>query len=280
LSFAATNTLAGMADQPWIQFADLACARGLALPAGTRVRVSVAPAPAPQGRNAPADMVDSAWAEAQAQNPALFDGPILAVDSLQLGEAMELGAHIDRFARLVAQQRGAVTGVQLLGCKGLITGIDRHGGEHVLLGRRASGTRVYPGMWEIAPAGGIDPPPHAPVTLSHADLLASLAAEGQEELSLDLAERTILAEASLAVVVDDRLAQSLDLIFPLRWRGAVDPRRGLCSAQGCPTEYVDACWVARGDLPAFDQPASNGRSPITPPSRVALRLLGWLPALR
>lgn len=262
---------------PWLQFDDIPEASGLHLPVGHGVRVSLHPPDPRQPAPADAPEVRAAWAAARADNPDLFDGPILTVHGLTVDDHLAIDVRPDRFSRLLAQQRGVGSGLRLLGCKGVITGVDAQGVEHVLLGRRGRQTRIYAGQWELAPAGGVDPPAGQQGDLGLHNLVATLVEEGEHELGVDLAQRVEVSAARLVGVADDRLAASLDLFIALPWRGTVDPRRGWCGASACDREYVDACWVSREQLAEWVSASSEtAYSPISPPTRVALRLLGWL----
>lgn len=260
----------------WLHFADIPEISGLHVPTGHGLRINCH-LPDPH-QPAPADspQVRAAWVAALADNPDLFDGHILTVHSITSTDHLAIDVRPDRFSRLLAQQRGVGSGLCLLGCKGVITGVDAQGAEHVLLGRRGQYTRIYAGQWELAPAGGVDLPPGLPKALGLPDLVGTLLEEGQHELGINLAERVDASLASLVGAVHDRVAASLDLFVAMPWQGLIDPRRGWCSAAGCDREYIDVCWVSRGHLAEwFNASATGPDGPISPPTRAAMRLLGW-----
>lgn len=224
--------------------------------------------------------VPRVWAVACAANPHLHDGRMISVRAIaQHGARLSIAD--DHYRRLVAQSHADVgdLGVRLLGVKALILGADRTGREHVLINRRHPQTRVYGGMWEVGPGGGANelatlPASEAdPITAAH--LLAHLDRESREELGIDLLARTASEppeRSSAAAVINDSIAQSVDVVFVRRWLGAVDPRSSLCALEGRDWEYIDSAWLAIDDLPAFDTQHAHA---ITPPTRALWRWLDF-----
>ena len=232
-------------------------------PGGGTLRVTVSRGVVPVNTGA----VDQAWAKLMAANPRYFDGPLLSVLNLGPADATqptnEVMVRRDRFSRL-AVQPGVQTGVRILSVTGVLTARDGDGREHVLLGRRGRGTRIYGGMWELGPSGGLQDPP-APVTeLDEAAVFSHLADEVQEEAGL-------LVEHGRAVgVARDHAAMSDDIVFvcdmgPLH---EVQGRAGPAN-----WEYEETRWLAVADAAAFD--AAHARE-IIPPTRALLRAFGWV----
>ena len=93
---------------------------------------------------------ETVWKTMLDANPRLHDGPIWSVVE---ADAARLTVRADRYKRLAVQDDATIgwLGVRQLGVKGLVIGHDRAGTPRVLLARRGSETRIYAGMWEIAP---------------------------------------------------------------------------------------------------------------------------------
>lgn len=236
------------------------------IPAGPRLSIRIEPGT--PGAD-PGAAADSAWAQMCAENDRLHDGPILAVRSID-GAASTITCARSRYRELALQHHPAVgdRGVRMLGVKGLITGRDRAGREHVLIARRGPQTRIYGGLWELCPGGGVDVPADAS-TISHDDLARTVVHEAEQEMGVKLAAADCRPPAAL---VQDDTAFSLDLIVPVAWPGTVDPRRGLCAADGCEWEYLDAAWLALQEVGAF---AAANCHAITPPTLAVWRWRGW-----
>lgn len=208
---------------------------------------------------------EAAWATQCAANPRLHDGPILAVERLGASPPV-VYARRDRYKHLALR----LGEVRLLGVKGWVTARDADGGEHLLIARRGAETRVYAGLWESAPAGGVDPPHPSLADLDIPDLAEVLEVEGDEELGLDLDTRS----ARVVGLCRDLIASSDDLYLGIVFPGPIDPRRSpSCQHAQCAWEYSDTAWLARSDAGEFD---GRTPSPLSPPTRAMLRLLGWI----
>lgn len=210
------------------------------------------------GSRAPAPGESEAWADLCALNPRLHNGPILAVRALAHRERSAfIHAGIDGYRGLaVRAHRGISTGVELLAVTGVL--VCRTPTPLVLVAKRSESTSSYPGMWELGPAGGIDPPTEGVVELDARALLGQLEREIAEELSAPPA----ITRAEIVGVVRDRAACSLDIVAMVEVSAAVahapDERRW---------EYAQASWVGVEDLARMDGPA------MIPPSRALIRLL-------
>lgn len=208
------------------------------------------------------------WAALKRENPRYHDGPLLAVTSIS-AEDRAITLARGSFRPMAVQHEGLELEYFGLGVKGLIVGKDRAGLEHVLIARRGPETRIYQSMWEIAPAGGIEPPASSAtgdVPMSH--VLACLHAEAEEELGLNL--RGIAGEP--VAIVQDRVAHSCDVIVRLAWPEPINPRASICRVDSCAWEYIDSAWLARPDAAGFDREHARA---IVGPARAALRHLGW-----
>jgi hypothetical protein len=226
------------------------CGRGLT--------ISLSPQDAP----AATAEVEREWRKIVSANPRVYNGPHLSVVSIDFDEAT-IHCRRDTFQRLIVQPR-VRTGMRLLAVSALVVARDAEGREHVLLGRRGEGVRVYPGMWEFGPAGGVTPP-HASVrTLSEDDLRRNLMEEMEEEIGVAFPVGEVIA------IVRDAMAFSDDVVFRCDAGDLESARR----AMGEPSnwEYSETRWVAVEELGAFV--AAHGEQMILP-TRAMIRLLGW-----
>lgn len=224
------------------------------LPLAGSVRVRIARDV--HSEHARADDEHREWERRRAENPALFDGPILSVVSID-HDAAEVLARRDTYRRLVVQPR-VPTGVRLLAVTGLFIAHDDDRHPHILFGKRAASTRVYPDMWEIGPSGGVGVPPANIDLLLPEHLTAHLADEAAEEVGLDLAHAVPVA------VLRDDLARSDDIVLraDLGRLADVAPRTTCAS-----WEYTSVRWIARRDIPAF---LHSERDRVIPPTRALL----------
>lgn len=214
---------------------------------------------------------ESRWAALCASNPRVHDGAILSVSGVEQSIS-KIACRRDRYKRLALQQTPVAPphGVWLLGVKGWIIGRDKAGGEHLLIARRGDQTRIYAGLWESAPAGGVDPPREGVTELSVTDLAETLAIEAEEELGLTIDTR----RATVVGVCRDFVAGSDDVFVGVELDGVIDPRRTpSCQHGRCGWEYSDTAWLSLADAAGFD---ARPRTPMVPPTRAMLRLMGWI----
>ncbi|CAG1006111.1 hypothetical protein PHYC_03288 [Phycisphaerales bacterium] len=223
------------------------------------IRIARDPAPpdAPPGTQA-----HDEWERQRAANPRLHNAPILSVVSFD-PETGDLLTRRESYQRLVIQPR-VMTGVRLLGVTGILVASDALGREHVLLGLRAPGVRIYAGMWELGPSGGVSVPPVSVETLTAAHLTACLADETEEEIGLEIAGGEPVA------LVRDSLARSDDVALRV-----VVGDLGEFASRAAPSnwEYTRTAWVPIAQLPEFD--AANAAE-IIAPTRALFRILGWV----
>ncbi len=229
--------------------------RSVFTPLGDRLlRIVVAP-----GESVPAGM-DAAqrerWEALCAENPALFDGPIYSVTHVDAG-AGEIRCRRSRYHEVLLRRPGDP--VRLLSVTGLLLDGAR---ERVLLGQRGARLRSYPGMWEIGPAGGIEPR-DGQRELGLEEIRGALAAEIAEEIGLPVD----VGSARAIGICSDDAARSLDIIMRVQLPSgpAPEPRHG----EGW--EYDDAAWVAIDDLPAFTRAHD-----VIEPSLAAMTGMGWI----
>lgn len=118
-------------------------------------------------------------------------------------------------------------------------------------------------MWELGPAGGIDPPPEGVTTLTEADLAGQLGREAEEEIGA--AFRLNVGE--VAALCHDDIARSIDIVF------RCEPVRVSDPAQPTPPnwEYESTRWIPLADLSRF---ARENRAAIIPATLAILRLDG------
>lgn len=206
--------------------------------------------------------VNSAWTRLVSLNPRLYNGPLLSVLSID-PDPIEFLCRRDCFARLVAQP-ALKTGVSLLAVSALITARDRAGREHVLLGRRGRSTRVYPGMWENGPAGGITPPPPNIDLITEEQMLTNLREEMEEEIGL------VVEPSDLVALVRDTVAFSHDLVYRCE---APSVEEATMKLAGANWEYSETLWLPIDEVAAFD--AANPHE-IIPPTRAIFRVMGWV----
>ena len=230
------------------------------LPFASPVRVSIALTPAPALSHAG----ECAWATLRAGNPRFFDGPMLSVVSINEASRTVV-VQRDRYARLAVQPQ-VHTGARLLAVTAVCTARDQRGDQHVLLGQRGAGVRMYPGMWELGPSGGLDAPADMNELDEHA-ILASLAQEVHEEAGL------AFTSARCTAVARDNPASSDDLVYHCdcgkleQWKRARPP-------QSSAWEYATRAWVPVEQLPAWVK--RHGLRTI-PTTLATFAHLGWQP---
>lgn len=227
-------------------------------PAGTALSLEVSIDP--HGPPAASAEVQREWAALCAGNPKLFDGRVLNVVWFD-HERGSMLARADTYQRLAVQPR-VRTGVRLLGVTALVTARDRAGREHVLLGRRGAQTRVYGGMWELGPAGGLDSWHPGQVKIDPAAIIEQALDEAEEEAGLALSGGRIIG------LVRDDTAFSYDVIVRVE---AVELEKMATRADGW--EYEEVAWVAVEDLELWER---RHASEIIGPSRAVMRALGWV----
>lgn len=227
------------------------------------------------GRSAETERrTDELWARRRDANPRLFNGPVLAwADNPLAFDGTTIRARRDEYRRLTVQPDVA-TGVMQLSVTGLIVAPDRTGTPHLCIARRAHDTRIYGGMWELAPSGGVDPPPAGDRSLDARDLFTQLLLELTEELGLPVEPDP----GTPVCVVTDPIAMSADVVIRV---DIVRPVEDLIAhaegdAHTSRWEYDAVRWIALDELGRFVRAA--GPDACIPPMLDVLAFLGWLDA--
>lgn len=223
--------------------------------------------------------VDEEWARLRTRNPALYDAPILSVHRFDEA-SMEVTCRVMAYRHLATRSR-APNPAELLSILGITLCVDREGVEHVLLGRRGSNVRIYAGLWELAPAGGVGVPPAGRERITPGDLLEQLALEFAEEVSpmLEPSAARVCEQAArdaeIVALVRDPSACSLDMAavarIPLMLHDLIPARS---AQQAGAWEYHELLWLPRPEAPAFD---AREQDRIIPTTRSLLRVMGWVP---
>jgi 8-oxo-dGTP pyrophosphatase MutT (NUDIX family) len=217
------------------------------------VRAEIESGPVPE----PTAQVETAWERMRALNPRLFDGPVLSVRSIDARRGVVQCA-LDSYKRLVVQPV-VETGVQQLSVTGVLIAADAAGRRSVLLGRRSHRTRMYGGMWQNCPAGGIDPDAGAR-EVTQEGIAAELIREVKEEAGLEVKRVGVPVAA-----IYDEVARSHDLIVPVEVGDSPATVRGW--------EYDELRWVDTGRITEFEAVEAGRIMAIT---RAVFRLMGWV----
>lgn len=204
--------------------------------------------------------IEGAWSRLVAANRRLFDGPILSLARFE-PESGRVVCRPDRYKRLTVEGEIS-TGVILVAVNAAVTACDRAGREHLLLGRRSENTRMYQGMWEMIPAGGLEPPPAGTARVPHESLLRQLAVELREEAGLN----TPLEKATPIAFYRDEVACSFNIVFSARLSVPIEEVPLTDRDWDCDAVW----WLGRDEAGAFLE-----GMPVIAPSRALLRMLGW-----
>ena len=118
----------------------------------------------PTGAPGILDEIDRCWNNLCESNPAYFDGRLYHVLGVHRNGHGGCVLHvIDCAYRFLAVQNdGRELGVRGLGIKG----VTERDGQY-LLGRRSMNVSAYRGLWEFAPAGGVEPGREPAETIRH-----------------------------------------------------------------------------------------------------------------
>jgi len=194
----------------------------------------------------PLDEVDRRWRELCRANPAYFDGRCLHVLGVHRnghgGASLHVAPCSYRFwaVQNALRDEGIDLGVRPLGVKGMT-----RRGEHVLMGRRSPRVAGYPGLWEFAPGGAVEP---------GVDPAATLAGELIEETGL----RAAAPPTPIAIIHDDALR-----CWELIYRIAVDERMEPMATD----EYPEVGWFRPAEAPAPLSPIAECMIELLSPSR-------------
>jgi hypothetical protein len=216
--------------------------------------------------------IDECWSRALEASPGLFDAPVFSVERVDPGAGI-IECRRARYRELVAQtaltgERGPwCLGVAQLSVTGLLVGRDARGNCHVAIGRRSEKTRIYPRMWELAPAGGVEIA-EAGTGGGLEVLTRALDAEAREELGMELD----MSEATAVALSPDPSAGSVDVIIRVDVPGVTIPHRAPACGS-CMWEYTDTAWLSERDAMKFVREHEHA---VIPPTRAALARLGEL----
>ncbi|MDP6986943.1 MAG: NUDIX domain-containing protein [Phycisphaerales bacterium] len=161
---------------------------------------------------------EAEWLRRTTANPHLHDGWLIQVAGVHRNG--HGGAAIQGFRcsyRWYAVQAGGLD----VGCRPLgVKGVTRFG-DKVLFGKRASWTAHAPGLWELAPSGGVEPGDRPE---------ESIVAELAEEVGVEIA-----APPRADAVIFDPAALSWEVVLTLSASSeVVDPKT---------TEYESLVWA-------------------------------------
>ncbi len=228
---------------------------------GASVRVLIGAGALPE----PDELTAREWAARAKRNPRLFDGAILAVESIGFSSSngdVTIEARHDRYQRLAVQPT-VDNGVRLLAARGVVSASDVRGVERVFVGQRDARTHVYGGMWELGPSGGIQPPGAGVRELSFADVVALYGLELREEAGLEIAG----SRCEPLAICDDVAARGVDVVI------GVSLADLLGSIEGSPRdwEYSAVRWVAVEEFAGFAKSVD-----LSPPSVAIAGMLGWV----
>ncbi len=178
------------------------------------------------------DEVERRWRTLCDANPAYFDGRLCHVMGVHRnghgGAVIHLADCAYRFHAV--QTDDFDLGVRPLGVKGLTRRNDEF-----LVGRRAASVAHYPGSWEFAPGGVVEP------GRDPADVLIR---ELYEETGL----RPAQSPRPLAVVYD-HVVRTWELVFEMAPADSTDPPPT--------TEYAELRWTRAVALPAPRSPIAD-----------------------
>jgi len=177
------------------------------------------------------DSVRQQWKEAYVLHKSWHDGRVLHVLAARRNGCGGANVHVVecayRFFALQSDTRDF--GVRPLGVKGITTFEGA-----TLWGKRGESVRHYAGLWELAPAGCVEP-----MQKPNDSILSEL----QEETGLTLSSPPI----QIAMVFDE-VALTWELIFSLH----VDSNEVHAN-----NEYTDLLWCSRGDEPEDRSPIAE-----------------------
>lgn len=211
--------------------------------------------------------VERAWQEHRRTHPRDYDGMILDVRARDI-ERGEVVARRERYRYLAVGHECGVH-VSLLAVTGVVTGVDQDGDECVLLGRRSAETRIYGGLWELGPSGGVKCPGESVRQIGLAEVRRGLVDEGIEELGVSLEG----AESVAVALVEDEQAASEDVLLRVRLRETINSVWAACrAADHGAWEYADTAWVPIKRMGAWVRERPGA---MIPPSVAVVRWLGW-----
>jgi 8-oxo-dGTP pyrophosphatase MutT (NUDIX family) len=215
--------------------------------------------------------VERLWMIAQARTGnTLFNGRVFTADDIAVDA---LQGHWTEFRRVVAQMerpdlydalrlRPTATGGVLICAAGMV------------FGRRPAGAIYQPGMWQLPPAGSIDP--SACRADGSVDVIGNVLMELEEEIGL---RRAAISRTQLLCLVEHAGSHVLDLGIAI-WTSLDADGIRTAHAEHGNREYEDLVFVPIAELPA----AVTAMGPALTPQALAFLynrgLHGDLPTLR
>jgi isopentenyldiphosphate isomerase len=206
--------------------------------------------------------METLWAQYRAENRNLFDGPVALIYADLPARPARVLVRSTYKAHLCLE----IEHMYSLGVQGVVIGRDAAARPHILLGRRSSDVRMYPGLWENAPSGHVPPPPPRLSSVDQSHFVQTLIDEGTEELGLDLAAAT----PRFVALLQDDAARSLDIMLRFDLPEPIDPRSLPCPTQANRWEYAESAWLAIADLGLWMTANAHAMSPPT------LALMRWI----
>lgn len=188
--------------------------------------------------------IDAAWSDLCAANPRYFNGRILSFE--RYDPATGVATARDEEYRAHAVKRSVDLGLSFFGITGILCVRGGDGRDRVMLARRGAAVHDYPGMWELGPCGGIDPPETGD-RLTPDDLGEELRREAGEELGLDLSGASL---THLALVHDTPDVGSTDLMVLVRLDATPETGRSNWEVSGTRWVTLDelAAWCERSPM--------------------------------
>lgn len=208
--------------------------------------------------------IDELWLQAQAHlQGELFNGHIFCVE--EIGRDLITG-HWTEYRRLVAQlarpELFPRLRIRSLAVNGVVICPDG-----VVLGQRPERAIYQAGLWQLAPAGSVDP---GAIALDGTiDVICQAAIELREELGLPF---DVIDDAEPFALVEHPVSHVCDLGICLRTKlRATDILSG--HARHGDHEYGVISIVSRSEIRAFTANTGDG---LARQSRMLLHRLGWL----
>lgn len=243
------------------------------LPKGAQPRIKILEAP-----DEPADpRVDALWDAKVTANPRLFNGPVLNwIDADP--ERATVRTRRDEFKRLTVQPE-IDCAVTHLGVTCILIAPDHTGEPHVFLGKRGAQTRIFGGLWELGPSGGVDAPPRSQDHLDHIDLWKALRLEIAEELGLPIDPDRQSRSIDPVAFFHDPIGMSFEVAYRVELTTRVEDLLAMAETDAnqrtSSWEYEATRWLPIAHIPAFDDAENEA---IIPPTRALFRALGWIPS--
>ena len=214
--------------------------------------------------------VDKIWSSTQAgRAKPLFNGWVFSV--VEIGREEIRGGFVE-YKHFIAQRHRPELFEALQVRPLAVTGI-LHVRDQIAFGRRAASVTQEPGLWELLPAGGLDPSCRQSDGQLHVE--QQLLQELNEEISLDAAS---LSQIKPFCVVEDIEQHVFDIAIEIKTDLTADQIRSAFK-RSISHEYDDIEIVPERELKRFRSERAEDMAPF---SRYLLQLLethGRLPAL-